>query len=1088
MHFFIRRSLPIAAMAGVFFLLSGCSIKVVSTQIERTGNFKAQSIPQKLVDGELHVVKTDPENYTVRVSGSYATQERAEIKNEILKKEAKFYFMPVHSASLMGYKYDRGAVYRENHSLLKLFFMDIFSVGLVPLMDIIKSHEGVTSYKTTTNKMPLDYVTDTHLLTNKPISNASIEVTLPDTGERFQQKTDDEGNISLSLVEKLPAQAKDMRLQIDLLGENPIKLEHKIPLKTVAQWLKDYPRYPAILTAKATPMQSRLSPCGKGEISLTMTNKGKGRAVGVIVEALGGKYTLTDKVDVGAIEPGESKTVKLPLTIAANAQMSKERLTLEIRERLGNDAAPLKVEVPISGDRPEIAIRGIAYNDKATSVGAGNGNGRLENGEAFTVSAEVVNQGKSRAKEVIVSLTSKDATLAGKQTTLYDLAPGESRTVRLGASLDTCYKGKEVGFELAAALPETCFEPVQTAKTFPVEQSFPRFRSEFIVADGNRSGTRGNRNGRIDNGERIEVTVKVTNDGGAPARNTLLKVSSSDLPAATASRSLGDIPVGGTAQGSFTFDVPRLFSAKSVNFSTAIVNDNACGGAQSESIALTVGQQQPTLVADYKILDNGANANGNGVFEQGEECQIFFTVKNTGGLDAENVMLEIDSPSDDIAIPDRRKSLGTIPANGEPVVFSTSAFIKNRCTPKDYAVALKVTQSDFPTLTRSLPVAVAKAGESAVVAADIADATPAMRPGTLPSLAQAAPIVVVTDPIRNATLSAPDVEVVASVITSQGLKAFSITMGDGRERGISLKQKLENRQIIREKVRLAEGDNTITLTATDLAGVTTSETVRVRYEPAADFYGTTYALIIGIDSYKDKKIPGLRYAVADAKAVKNALIKQAGFRQENIIELYNEDATRDEIVYQLKDNLLNKVKPNDAVFFFFAGHGETIGGATGESGYLIAHNTRKDRIGSSGVPITEIEEASRVLGSRHNLFVLDSCFSGMAGSQTRSVADTSGDASTYVRKMMQKRGNQFITAGMRDEKVIESDRWKHSVFTYYLLKGLEGAADSDDNNVISASELSAYLKPRVTTESKGKQTPQLRFSGDEGEFMFRRPI
>ncbi|MCU0402636.1 MAG: caspase family protein, partial [Algoriphagus sp.] len=50
-------------------------------------------------------------------------------------------------------------------------------------------------------------------------------------------------------------------------------------------------------------------------------------------------------------------------------------------------------------------------------------------------------------------------------------------------------------------------------------------------------------------------------------------------------------------------------------------------------------------------------------------------------------------------------------------------------------------------------------------------------------------------------------------------------------------------------------------------------------------YKNKYALIIGINEYKDNKIPKLKYATNDAKAISQVLMNQLGYDPKNIILL-----------------------------------------------------------------------------------------------------------------------------------------------------------------------------------------------------------
>ena len=57
-----------------------------------------------------------------------------------------------------------------------------------------------------------------------------------------------------------------------------------------------------------------------------------------------------------------------------------------------------------------------------------------------------------------------------------------------------------------------------------------------------------------------------------------------------------------------------------------------------------------------------------------------------------------------------------------------------------------------------------------------------------------------------------------------------------------------------------------------------------------DIYDNSYALIIGIDKYQN--VRGLDYAVKDAVDIQTMLIDIFHFKQDNIVLLQNEEATR----------------------------------------------------------------------------------------------------------------------------------------------------------------------------------------------------
>jgi uncharacterized caspase-like protein len=55
---------------------------------------------------------------------------------------------------------------------------------------------------------------------------------------------------------------------------------------------------------------------------------------------------------------------------------------------------------------------------------------------------------------------------------------------------------------------------------------------------------------------------------------------------------------------------------------------------------------------------------------------------------------------------------------------------------------------------------------------------------------------------------------------------------------------------------------------------------------------------------------------------------------------------------------------------------------------------------------------------------------------------------------------------------------KHGLFSYYTMLGMEGDADSNNDNKITARELHAYVEQNVVQQSSGSQTPELQGDKD----------
>lgn len=252
----------------------------------------------------------------------------------------------------------------------------------------------------------------------------------------------------------------------------------------------------------------------------------------------------------------------------------------------------------------------------------------------------------------------------------------------------------------------------------------------------------------------------------------------------------------------------------------------------------------------------------------------------------------------------------------------------------------------------------------------------------------------------------------------------------------------------------------------------------------AEQTGKAWAVVIGIDDYQNPKIGNLRYAVADAKAVAKTL-EQRGYQ---VTDLYNEQATRRAIERELRSKLPRRVGKQDRVLIFYAGHGQddTVeGGQT--MGYLLPADSDRDDIPATGISMGTVKELADALPAKHALFLLDVCFGGIAGTVKRGSPPAVTEA--YLKQITREKGRHLITAGEANQEVIEAPKWGHSVFTYFLLKGLnEGLADQDDNGIITARELHSYLESRVFGEAQlqgHQQKPVFsELSGEQGQFVF----
>jgi len=91
--------------------------------------------------------------------------------------------------------------------------------------------------------------------------------------------------------------------------------------------------------------------------------------------------------------------------------------------------------------------------------------------------------------------------------------------------------------------------------------------------------------------------------------------------------------------------------------------------------------------------------------------------------------------------------------------------------------------------------------------------------------------------------------------------------------------------------------------------------------------------------------------------------------------------------------------------------------------------------------------------------------------------------------MLKARVRQVLTAGTAKQAVTDIGPKGHSLFTSYVLEGLNGAAAMFDKSIITASELMIYVRNRVAPNRNSKQTPAFSTLDTEpgGDSVFALP-
>jgi uncharacterized caspase-like protein len=231
----------------------------------------------------------------------------------------------------------------------------------------------------------------------------------------------------------------------------------------------------------------------------------------------------------------------------------------------------------------------------------------------------------------------------------------------------------------------------------------------------------------------------------------------------------------------------------------------------------------------------------------------------------------------------------------------------------------------------------------------------------------------------------------------------------------------------------------------------------------------TWALVIGISKYQ--KLPQdlwLQYPDADARSFAQhvATPRGGGVPPDRLLVLTNEQATTTAIRDAFR-NFLQRPAKDDTVFVLIAGHGTV----DSKGAYILTYDSDPENLSGTAILMSEVQKLveSEVSTAGHVVLLADVCRAATIGSLRTD------DLGAVVQKIGETSGEMLgLMAARPRELSLESPEFGggHGAFTYSVLKGLEGAADSDHDGYVTAGELIDFVTHEVPKETRDKQHPR----------------
>lgn len=253
-----------------------------------------------------------------------------------------------------------------------------------------------------------------------------------------------------------------------------------------------------------------------------------------------------------------------------------------------------------------------------------------------------------------------------------------------------------------------------------------------------------------------------------------------------------------------------------------------------------------------------------------------------------------------------------------------------------------------------------------------------------------------------------------------------------------------------------------------------------------------WSMFVGVNHYRDERIPSLRYCVNDAQALHDLLVKSpySGYAPERAHLLLSDSpgnsagrtpATRRNILQHLQ-NLARQARSDDMLLFYFAGHGQSLD----QEVYLIPTDAEpNEMMPDTAVPLSRVKQIMEASSARTKAIILDACYTGVVLHDLAKRAMGAPAGEILERLLEESEGLAILHSTARSDAAFEWASMQHGVFTYYLLEGLRGAANERKDGRLTVTEIHRYVTAKVEAWARrhnASMRPTMEFKG-RGELV-----
>jgi tetratricopeptide (TPR) repeat protein len=249
-----------------------------------------------------------------------------------------------------------------------------------------------------------------------------------------------------------------------------------------------------------------------------------------------------------------------------------------------------------------------------------------------------------------------------------------------------------------------------------------------------------------------------------------------------------------------------------------------------------------------------------------------------------------------------------------------------------------------------------------------------------------------------------------------------------------------------------------------------------------------WALVIGVDKYLDPQISPLKGSDNDARMIADALVRYAGFPQDQVILLatnqpIERQPSRVNILRRLS-NLSTAVPKDGLLLVSFAGHGMERGG---QAFLLPADAQISDQISfleETAISMNRVKSWIKETGVGQVLLLLDACRNDPGGRADAPNPLSNAYTNAFNFDVRNREVQAFATlyATGIGQRAYEYTEKKQGYFSWAVVEGLKGSA-ANEKGEVTLSQLVKFVQetvPKRITVDLGSTKQQKPFAIIEG--------